>query len=193
MSQLHHLVLSTATPFGGLLMREVGMADESQIRRENFKALAKTPKAAHEKLGGAYSYWRDLMTSPSKSFGEKVARRIEAAYLRPSGWLDVPRQRADVGADETSATSVAEPVRDYLAINDLERQVISDLRELLEEDRQRFIAEIATRAGQMRRHLQRVVAPAVGAPYKHARRDPPETQFIVGGTQADEPSKKAGT
>lgn len=74
------------------------MADESEIRRENFKQLAKTPKAAHETLGGTYSYWRDLMSLSSKPFGEKVARRIEAAYNLPPGVLDVPGMKSASGS-----------------------------------------------------------------------------------------------
>lgn len=65
------------------------MSDEAAIRRANFRALAKTPAAAHAVLGGRYSYWRDLMETPTKSFGEKVARRIEEAYGIPRYALDV--------------------------------------------------------------------------------------------------------
>jgi hypothetical protein len=66
------------------------MADEAVIRRTNFRLLAKTPKGAHDRLGGRYSYWRDLMEDANKSFGEKVARRIEEAYEVPRGCLDDP-------------------------------------------------------------------------------------------------------
>lgn len=80
------------------------MSDEAQIRRANFKALAGTPKQALERLGGSYSYWRDLMEDPKKAFGEKVARRIEAAYDIPHGSLDRPGMKAPA---ETPSTGVA--------------------------------------------------------------------------------------
>jgi hypothetical protein len=79
------------------------MSDEAQIRRANFKALAGTPKQALERLGGSYSYWRDLMEDPKKAFGEKVARRIEAAYDIPHGSLDRPGMKA---ASETASPAM---------------------------------------------------------------------------------------
>lgn len=36
------------------------------------------------------SYLSQLMTDPSKSFGEKAARRLEIEYGMPEGYLDVP-------------------------------------------------------------------------------------------------------
>lgn len=41
---------------------------------------------------GRYSYWRDLLAG-NKSFGEKIARRIEDCLRLPDGWLDVDRSR----------------------------------------------------------------------------------------------------
>ena len=39
---------------------------------------------------GRYSFWKDLVDG-NKSFGEKLARRVEeAAASIPRGWLDVP-------------------------------------------------------------------------------------------------------
>ena len=90
-------------------------------------------------------------------------------------------------------STAQEPAKQYAAFSEQERQFIADLRELLEEDRARIVNEIAIRADQMRRHLQRVVAPAAAEDYRHLRRDPPETHFLVGGNQATEPAKKAGT
>lgn len=64
------------------------MSDEAAIRRAALKHFFRAPDRLHEKLGGAPSYWRDLMRDPKKSFGEKVARRIETAFDLPRGALD---------------------------------------------------------------------------------------------------------
>ena len=66
------------------------MADDAMIRRENLRRLGKTPRELESLLGRRYSYWRDLLQDPKKSFGEKVARDIENAYPLPRGWLDIP-------------------------------------------------------------------------------------------------------
>jgi hypothetical protein len=69
-----------------------GMADDASIRRANLnrfvKARAWTPSDLAARYHGRVSYWRDLLTQPHKSFGEKVARRIEEEAGLPRLWLD---------------------------------------------------------------------------------------------------------
>lgn len=67
------------------------MSDDAAIRRENLRGLKKTPAELRAIGGGAYSYWRDLLQDPNKSFGEKAARNIETKLNLPRGWLDTPR------------------------------------------------------------------------------------------------------
>lgn len=57
------------------------------IRLINLKRMNKTPKDLELTVGGRYTYWRDLLTG-NKSFGEKAARKIEAAYGLARGALD---------------------------------------------------------------------------------------------------------
>lgn len=72
----------------------VGMAEDALVRRENLKRLIKDRgwvlAELEEKLGGGrYSFWRDVLADNSKkSFGEKVARRVEECASLPRGWLD---------------------------------------------------------------------------------------------------------
>lgn len=75
------------------------------IRRTNLQALNKTPAQLSERVGGRYTYWRDMLKG-DKSFGEKIARKIEEAYGLPRGYLDAPHQPGEV-------LSAAEPAARY--------------------------------------------------------------------------------
>lgn len=71
------------------------MSDDAAIRRENLKAIIQkrgwSISDLPEKMDwGRYSYWRDLLETAAKSFGEKVARRIEERLALPRGALDEP-------------------------------------------------------------------------------------------------------
>lgn len=71
------------------------MSDDAAIRRENLKAILQkrgwSISDLPEKMDwGRYSYWRDLLETAAKSFGEKVARRIEERLALPRGALDEP-------------------------------------------------------------------------------------------------------
>lgn len=66
------------------------MSEDASIRRENLNRLKFGPKELSDKVGGRYTYWRDLLTDPKKSFGEKVARKIEEKLELPRGSLDLP-------------------------------------------------------------------------------------------------------
>ena len=60
----------------------------TNIRRKNLVELGKTAAELSRDVGGSYQYWRDLLASEKKSFGEKVARKIEEAYGLTRGHLD---------------------------------------------------------------------------------------------------------
>lgn len=81
------------------------MSDDSLIRLANLRALSKTPAQLSERVGGRYTYWRDMLKG-EKSFGEKVARKIEEAYGLPRGYMDNPHERGKV-------MTAAEPAARY--------------------------------------------------------------------------------
>ena len=69
----------SATPDGDAAMLQFGMADDAEIRRENFRAYWGdnwSPSLAVSRLWGTASQWSDLYHG-RKSFGEKLARQIE--------------------------------------------------------------------------------------------------------------------
>jgi hypothetical protein len=87
------------TPFGVLSCQHLlvssacfthSMSDDASIRRENLRRQKLTPKELEAKLGRSYSYWRDLLEDPKKSFGEKAARSIEEGLGLPRGSFDLP-------------------------------------------------------------------------------------------------------
>jgi hypothetical protein len=74
-----------------------GMNDDALIRLSNLKALSLTPKHLSDRVGGRVSYWADMLRG-EKSFGEKVARKIEEQ-------LGLPRMSLDTSdADEPIPT-----------------------------------------------------------------------------------------
>lgn len=84
------------------------MSDDAAIRRQNLARLRLTPKQLVERAGRSPSYWRDLLSDPKKSFGEKAARSIEGSLDLPRGWLD------DVHGDEKpAALKITEPAPSF--------------------------------------------------------------------------------
>ena len=74
------------------------MSEDAAIRRANLKRLCKdrgwTAKDLHAAMeSNTYPYWRDLLELPTKSFGEKIARRIEHKFTLGRGWLDADHTR----------------------------------------------------------------------------------------------------
>lgn len=65
------------------------MSDEAMIRRENLRRLGLRPHQLRDKLGSSLAYWRDLMET-DKSFGERIARRIEEGLGLTRFSLDSP-------------------------------------------------------------------------------------------------------
>lgn len=63
-------------------------ADLTELRRENMRRLGRDAKTLSEQTGKSFSYWRDVLGSGEKSFGEKAARATEAKLDLPHGWLD---------------------------------------------------------------------------------------------------------
>lgn len=88
------------------------MNDEASIRRENLRNLGLTAQELSTRVGSGYSYWRGLMTDPKRTFGEKVARRIEEALGLPRGALDLVRADGDELMDRAPAAASAPPMVD---------------------------------------------------------------------------------
>lgn len=65
------------------------MADDSLIRLENLRLLGYKAGDMRDRIGSSYQYWYDLLGG-RRAFGEKIARRIEAAYDLQRGCLDDP-------------------------------------------------------------------------------------------------------
>lgn len=75
------------------------MSDDALIRLQNLKATDLTPTVLAKRVGGRTSYWSDLLRG-QKSFGEKVARKVEEKLGWPRGCLD-----DDGGCPEIAGTS----------------------------------------------------------------------------------------
>lgn len=95
----------------------------AEVRRKNLSALVDAHGLAvvARRAGKPDRQIKDIITG-RKSFGEKVARSIEAAYDpdAPLGWLDID---PDVNSDSqelVKTTQTSHPVRDALSIADRE-------------------------------------------------------------------------
>lgn len=64
------------------------MSDDALIRLARLQKLGYSPAELALELGTTAQYWRDLLAG-KKSFGEKIARRIEEAYELPRYYLDL--------------------------------------------------------------------------------------------------------
>jgi hypothetical protein len=83
------------------------MKDIDQIRRDNMAALeseAGGSTAAASRLGWSQSQWsnlrigsQDSKTGKPRGMRKETARRIESAFGRPLGWLDVSYE--EIGSD----------------------------------------------------------------------------------------------
>jgi hypothetical protein len=101
MTDYRHMVLDFATPVGGFttwcLARENLGMDKPQIRRENLRRYVTTRLSGNNSrlsriLGNeSTGYVNDLLREGStKSFGEKVASKIEEKIGLQPGQLDIP-------------------------------------------------------------------------------------------------------
>lgn len=89
------------------------MSDEALIRLDNLKALNLTPTQLSARVGGRYTYWRDLLAN-KKSFGEKIARKIEEKLELRRGALDEAGSLQGV-TPAIPAPTPPEPAPDELA------------------------------------------------------------------------------
>jgi hypothetical protein len=99
------------------------MSDERLIRIENLRRVCAERHLGAKELAsnyyGRYTYWRDLLEG-GKSFGEKAARKVEAALGLPDKWLDTPHQPDKAtGASPPPVPTKAVPDHRWRAAADL--------------------------------------------------------------------------
>ena len=102
------------------------MADIDEVRRKAMAVLEKEaggPVAAAKKVGMSYSQWKNLRVGSSDSktgkprgMRKETARKIEAAFDRPDGWLDYADLIEDLDADLARATDDFDIVKQAWAI-----------------------------------------------------------------------------
>ncbi|AZY52814.1 hypothetical protein [Bordetella avium] len=90
------------------------MADIDNARRKAMAVLEKEaggPVAAAKKVGMGYAQWvnlrsgaADSKTGKARGMRKETARKIEAAFGRPDGWLDYADLVEDLDADLARAT-----------------------------------------------------------------------------------------
>ena len=82
--------------------------DINEIRRQKLRALAEREKGAtrlSEKLGISPSYLSQMIgPTPTRGIGHKTARKVEAAYHFPHGWMDSHQYLRADGTPEPAYT-----------------------------------------------------------------------------------------
>lgn len=96
------------------VMSTSGVSDERLIRLNNLRRLCNERNwdagDLHKLLPyGRYTYWRDLLKTDKKPFGEKAARRAEAGLGLPDKWLDTPRDAAESRVVTATKVPAREP------------------------------------------------------------------------------------
>lgn len=120
------------------MMDSTATMEEAAIRLENLKLVCAArgldAKALADRFTGRYTYWRDLLAG-NKSFGEKVARRIEEDLQLPPKWLDEPHDgRAEVPSTASDG---------LLPLCDGEPDLIAAFRLLDQSDRDSVMRQVA--------------------------------------------------
>lgn len=91
-----------------------GTMDNAEIRRTNLRALVDEhgTAAVAERIGVSRSQLSQIAgRNPSRAIGISLAKRIETAFDKPRGWLDVLHDLTNVGAAHSGGKRV--PVISY--------------------------------------------------------------------------------
>lgn len=138
------------------------MTDAAATRRSNLAALCARrgwgPAELRDELEfGRYSYWRDLLENPAKSFGEKVARRIEEKLGLGPRWLDDDHAselrrypRATEGGLHAPPPTPSPRFEDKREPSDSDWQMLRDVAVYPEEERRKLMAEVHAQAERWR-------------------------------------------
>lgn len=90
----------------------VAMNDDTLIRLENLRALGHRPTELAARVGNSKQYWGDLLRG-KKSFGERVARKLEEKLGLTRGYLDQPAMDTEKGMEFLNDASVTNGHNDY--------------------------------------------------------------------------------
>jgi hypothetical protein len=113
----------------------------TETRLQNLRALRKQPNELSKAIGGRESYWSDMLNG-RKSFGEKIARKIEEGLGLPSGALDQVQDRG--------APLIVRPVGEFAALMQLYEGIPPERR----------VAAMSAATNAMIKHLQPWSAPS---------------------------------
>jgi hypothetical protein len=124
MADYRHMVLENATPHGGFTKwcgtRDNPSMDKPQIRRENLRRYVESRLGGNNSrlsrlLGNeSTTYVNDLLRDGStKSFGEKVAAKIEDKIGLQAGQLDIPN--SPLLQDERKRDRLDEDIKQLIA------------------------------------------------------------------------------
>jgi hypothetical protein len=142
------------------------VSEEKLIRLEHFKALIAARgwqvKDLPVKMGwGRYSFWNDLIEG-NKSFGEKLARRIEAKLELHRYQLDEAPDKMPEGYVRLDAHERA-MIESYRAISKEARQLDFELDQFGEQRAEVYQA-LLVRVEELRAKLLTAPAPSPSAP-----------------------------
>jgi transcriptional regulator with XRE-family HTH domain len=143
------------------------MADDALIRRAALRKVMQdrglSLRDLQDRVGSTYSYWRDLLRDDKKPFGEKAARRIEAALDLPRGYLDRNPSPDDDAYIVEHRTIAPAPPRDaeqgrYRWISDSDFALLEDFSLLTDDEQQLVRADLHARAERMKKIRDEVLA-----------------------------------
>lgn len=165
------------------------MADDALIRRQSLRALLKARgwaiKDLQEKVGeGRYTYWRDLLENDTKSFGEKVARKIEDKLGLDRGYLDRAQGKDRPDASQHSGM----PFRD---LNAFEAQLITLFRALSPDEQHDHLVELNKRVDKTNGDRASSLNPYAGIE-RRKKNVPVEVERRGQFGLDDRPAKKGG-
>ena len=154
------------------------MGEEALIRREALLAVLKSRGLKEMSAQVAYlsglniardTYWRDLLKG-QKSFGEKMARKIEAAMdpPLPRGHLDgVLAGRGELSAGGSGLSPPPKPDRKFTdrrsPPTDSEWAILDAIRAFPQEERDRVRAELADKASYWERIAKELLKQRAGS------------------------------
>jgi hypothetical protein len=129
----HHSVYGAAST--------CGVNDERLIRLENLKRICSErslgPHELKAKLGSTVVFWRDLLKG-DKSFGEKLARRIEEGLENvPRGWLDVshgPEALPQFATGTGKTSSAIKAIQQVFEITETDWGHLAEFKDMSDDD-----------------------------------------------------------
>lgn len=117
----------------GETLQDSRMTNE-EVRRENARWLSQQcggPTTFAEKVGIAGARVSHLIgPNPVKNIGTATARRIEGAFEKPVGWLDIPNawKAESIGGAQAKDSDIYVRAVDVMELFDLFQQVDDEVR-----------------------------------------------------------------